>query len=370
MGARFRGALVVLVLLGPALASAPTRATAQTVTTAADIQRLEDSANALDAAIGRLQEQDTRLASALAGSLASLRDDITYLKVKLRKEGSVTRVEFLAVQDRLEALERRAAAPSRLNVPITSEDVQRLEASAAAVDAEIASLRVKDARLAGELADELASLREEIIYLKVRLRREGTVAPADFLAVQDRLEALRARAAGTKTASTAGRLVEVPVGTELDVRLQTPLSSKTAKVEDRFEATTATDLQSGETVLIPAGALMRGVVSAVSKATRLNRKGSLALRFTEISIDGMTYPANATLTQVLESEGIKGEAGRIGTGAGVGGVIGGILGGIRGVLTGILIGAGGTIAATTGTDVELTPGAILRVRIDSPILLR
>jgi len=54
---------------------------------------------------------------------------------------------------------------------------------------------------------------------------------------------------------------------------------------------------------------------------------------------------------------------------GVGAIIGGILGGFKGALAGILIGGGGTIAATEGKDVELPPGTVLRVRLDSPLIL-
>jgi hypothetical protein len=74
--------------------------------------------------------------------------------------------------------------------------------------------------------------------------------------------------------------------------------------------------------------------------------------------------------QALESEGVRGEAARIGTGAGVGAIIGGILGGFKGAITGILIGAGGTIAATEGTDVELPAGTVLRVRLDTGLDLQ
>jgi len=58
---------------------------------------------------------------------------------------------------------------------------------------------------------------------------------------------------------------------------------------------------------------------------------------------------------------VRGEAGKIGAGAGVGAIIGGILGGVKGALAGILIGGGGTVAATTGKDVELQPGTVLRM---------
>jgi hypothetical protein len=115
---------------------------------------------------------------------------------------------------------------------------------------------------------------------------------------------------------------------------------------------------------------MRGVVSSVKKAGRIERTGSLTLAFDRITINGRSYPIRATVVEALEGEGIKGEAGKIGTGAGVGAIIGAILGGAKGALAGILIGAGGTVAATDGTDVDLPAGTVLRVRLDSGLNLR
>jgi hypothetical protein len=164
--------------------------------------------------------------------------------------------------------------------------------------------------------------------------------------------------------------MDVPVGTELDVRLQQSLSSATAQVEDRFEATTLVDLKQGDRVILPAGSVMRGVVSSVTKTTRTERKGVLTLAFDQVRVNGRDYPIRATVTQAIESEGIKGETTKIGAGAGVGAIIGGILGGAKGALAGILIGGGGTIAATEGKDVELAAGTVLRVRLDSGLNLR
>ena len=174
-------------------------------------------------------------------------------------------------------------------------------------------------------------------------------------------------------AGTAGRTQnpnEIPVGTEFDVRLQTPLSSSTSQVEDRFEATTLVDLKDANgRVIVPAGSVLRGVVSAVNKAGRIERKGSMQVAFDRITIKGRSYPIRATVTQAIESEGIKGEKEKIGIGAGAGAIIGGILGGVKGAIAGILIGGGGTIAATEGKDVELPAGTVLRVRLDSPLAL-
>ena len=89
----------------------------------------------------------------------------------------------------------------------------------------------------------------------------------------------------------------------MDVRLQTTLSSETAQVEDRFEATTLVDLYQDDRVLVPAGSVVGGVVSAVEKAGRLDRKASLTLAFDRLTVRGRDYPIRATLTQALEGEG-------------------------------------------------------------------
>ena len=162
----------------------------------------------------------------------------------------------------------------------------------------------------------------------------------------------------------------VPVGQEMDLRLQTALSSSTATREQRFQATTAVDLMQGDRVLIPAGSTVRGVVSNVEKAGNIDRTGSLSLAFDQIVVNGREYPLRAMATQVFESGGIREEGRTVGTAGAVGAVVGGILGGLKGALLGAIVGSGGVIAATEGKDVELEPGTILRIRLDSPLQVR
>lgn len=182
--------------------------------------------------------------------------------------------------------------------------------------------------------------------------------------------------APTTTANTAPTEVNnsdygvVPAGQELDVRLGTTLSSNTAKVEQRFQATTVADVTQNGRVLIPAGSMVRGVVAAVDPADRLHRAGSLTLSFDEINIRGRSHPIRAQATNVFESGGIRDEAGTAGVGAGAGAIVGGIIGGLKGAILGAVIGAGGAIAATEGKDIELPAGSIIRVRLDSPLTAR
>ena len=177
----------------------------------------------------------------------------------------------------------------------------------------------------------------------------------------------------TSTAPTAPETVPssargvVPVGQEMDVRLSTSLSSETATVEQRFEATTVVDVIQDRRVLVPAGSIVRGTVVDVDKAGRVDRDGSLTLAFDRIRVRGREYDIRATATQVFESRGILDEAGTAGVGAGVGGVVGGIIGGLKGAIIGAAIGAGGAIAATDGKDIRLPAGSVVRIRMDTPV---
>jgi hypothetical protein len=268
-------------------------------------------------------------------------------------------------------------------------DIQRLQDELQQTSGDLSRLRDTNPGLAGRLRSDLDDLGEEVIYLKVKLRREGNVTRSEYADVEARLRDLRSRARGTTGSSTSrppysdsrpsssdpdrpraqGDSV-IPSGQEIDVRLQSQLSSDTAQVEDRFEATTVVDLYSGNRVLIPAGSVVRGVVRSVDKASRTDRKGSMTVSFDQVVIGTRTYPMRGTVIEAIESEGMRGETARIGTGAGVGAIIGGILGGVKGALLGVLIGGGGTIAATEGKDVTLPPGTILRVRLDTPPAVR
>jgi Skp family chaperone for outer membrane proteins len=253
---------------------------------------------------------------------------------------------------------------------VTDRDLQRLTQALADATAEVNRGKSRDAATANRLSRELDELSDEVAYLRVKLRKEGRASRAEYFDLRDRIDDLRARAsADTATAARRDREVSdrtIPVGTEIDVRLQDALSSGRNQVEDRFVGTTVVDLQLGERVVIPAGSEVRGVITAVEKAGRLDRKGSLTLAFDSITVNGRERDIRGVVTDTIESEGIRGEVGKIGGAAGVGAIIGGILGGVKGAITGILIGGGGMIAATEGKDVELESGTILRVRLDQP----
>ena len=260
-----------------------------------------------------------------------------------------------------------------------------------AIDMATLERKVEDAQAAydrnqaGADRQEMSDIRDELGYLRVKQRRGEAVNRADRTRLNDRVDRFLVRLNGRTSSSSSvydrthpdnrnpsgqsrGRL-EIPSGSEVDARLVTALTSDTAQVEDRVEATTMIDLYRGNDLLVPAGSVLTGWVTSVDRASRTDRKGSLTVEFNRLRIDNRSYDVRAYVTQALESEGIKGEAGRIGAGSAVGAIIGGILGGVKGAIAGILIGGGGVIAATEGKDVHLPEGTVLRVRFDTPVPL-
>ncbi len=203
------------------------------------------------------------------------------------------------------ALVVACALPAAAQTTVSSTDIQRLQDQVYEASGDISRLRGSSGDTT-RLQSELDDLRDEVVYLKVKLRKEGSVSRTDYADVRDRLQDLRTRArsdsrgsdttgwrtnsdpgtstttrGGTGGVSRSGGTIDdtrveqettrsgtsaIPVGQEIDVRLQGELSSDNAQVEQRFEATTVADLYRGNEVLIPAGSVVRGVVSSVQKA--------------------------------------------------------------------------------------------------------
>jgi hypothetical protein len=271
-----------------------------------------------------------------------------------------------------------------LTVPVAAQrgatndaaEIERLRDTAFLAERDLSSLKQRDALRAEQLQLRFDDLQEEIVYLKVKQRKEGTVQRRDYADLRDRFEELRADARMVPASRPVARMApqapvqsgfEIPVGTEMDVRLTDSLDSGTAMVEDRFEGTTLVDVHVGGRLAIPAGAVVRGVVTAVDPATRTNRTARMTVSFDQVTVNGQVHPIRGTVTEAIRGSGLKGDVGKVGAGAGAGALIGGLLGGVKGALIGVAIGGAGTLAATEGKEVRLPQGTVLRVRLDSPL---
>jgi len=323
---------IALAAIVAAALAAPVAAQQNSQVSQADIQRLQDSVFQAGSDIQQLRSRDAARATQLQTQLDDLRDEVTYLKVKLRKEGSLQRTEYATVRDRLDDLRSQATNYTASYTPAgTANGATSASSATGATGAN---------------------------------RAAGT-SPSS---TQTQSSTTTRSSTSTTTASGSG--VEIPSGTELDVRLTNALNSGTAQVEDRFEGTTLVDVVVNGRTIIPAGSVMRGVVTSVDPATRTNRTAKITVSFDQVTVNGRAYPIRGTVTQAIQGEGIKGEAGRIATGAGAGAILGGILGGVKGAILGTIIGGGGITAATEGKEVELPQGSVLRVRLDSPVSIQ
>ena len=96
-----------------------------------------------------------------------------------------------------------ASSPVAAQGSVSASDILRLQDSVSQAEREVSGLRTRDAQLADQLQGELDNLREEAIYLKVKQRREGTVARTEYLDLRDRIDRLSDRARGDAPAAAS-----------------------------------------------------------------------------------------------------------------------------------------------------------------------
>lgn len=104
--------------------------------------------------------------------------------------------------------------------------------------------------------------------------------------------------------------VQVPAGTELHLRLKTRLASNASKVKDPVEAVVIAPVLVGDQFAIPAGAVLRGVVSEVSPAAP-NQRAVISLALSQIDIGGKTLKLAATPAGIDNARESVNDAGQI-----------------------------------------------------------
>ena len=241
-------------------------------------------------------------------------------------------------------------------------EVDRLDDSLILVDS--GSSRAREFRQReGEIREELMRIRDQIRRHQQNPDRPGA-AKADVDALLKDIGDLRR---DIDSSVDSGRSdtgdVRVPDGTEIQIRLDQPVSSKTARIEDRVQASVAESLRLDGRVAIPAGTEVRGVVQSVQPAERA-RGGRVELSFDSIVVDGRPVDIRSRVVSLDEGR-IDGK--KAGLGAILGGVLGAVIDGKKGAVIGAVLGGGGAVVATKGGEVELPAGTVLTLRLDRPI---
>jgi hypothetical protein len=170
--------------------------------------------------------------------------------------------------------------------------------------------------------------------------------------------------------------LSVPSGTTLAIRMNDELSTERSQAGDAFTATlTAPLVDAAGIVLVPAGATVRGRVTAVAPSTRVGQTATMNLAFESISFGGQSHPLHATVeradVQQKTRTSTAEQAGKIAAGAAAGAILGQVIGRDRSsTIRGAAVGAATGTAIAMGTadvDAVLPAGAEVVIRLDQPI---
>lgn len=172
--------------------------------------------------------------------------------------------------------------------------------------------------------------------------------------------------------------LNVPTGTTFAVLMNEELSTQRSKAGDSFTARLENPIvDANGTVIVPAGATVRGRVTAVAPSGRVGQTAAIKLAFEAISFGGESYPLQASVqsADVEQRSGTStGEsAGKVAAGAAAGAILGQVIGKDReSTLKGAVIGAAAGTAVAMGTadvDAVLPRNAEVVIRTDQPITI-
>lgn len=182
--------------------------------------------------------------------------------------------------------------------------------------------------------------------------------------------------------------VTVQEGTNLRVALDTTLSTKSARVGDRFSGTLREPIYVNGKEAIPYGSRIDGRVSEVQRPGHTHGVGKLDIVFEKIQLpNGYTETIVASMAGAetsdktkVDKEGTisgpssrKRDAAEVAGAGGVGAGIGAIAGGAKGTAIGGGVGAIVGLADSMrrrGKDLELPAGTSLVIRLDRPLTLQ
>ena len=247
-------------------------------------------------------------------------------------------------------------------------DVQRLQDDLYLLQDSLSTLPTSHRRHR-EFDDRANSLRREIDDMKGDVDGGRNVSRGAVDRLRTRIHDLHGEIDNALNRGYVGRRTGtsfvLPAGTDMSVRLEQSLSSRTARVEDRFDATVARPIYVDGRIVVPDGSRIQGTVTQVERAERPARGGRLNLAFDRLILDdGTTVDLNARLVQVKEGLGSGSTAKQGAIGAAIGGVLGSVLGGTKGAIVGAVLGGAGGAVSSSGDDVELPEGTVFELELD------
>lgn len=170
-------------------------------------------------------------------------------------------------------------------------------------------------------------------------------------------------------AAWSQRMITVPAGTQILVRMLDSVDSSKDPRGSRFTATLETNLVVNGRVVVPAGNTVYGRLATAQQAGRVAGSSELTLELTDIVVRGTAYPIFSTDYQVKGKSSTGRSLKRTLGGAGLGAIIGGIAGN-AGVGAAIGATAGGVASvAQKGQSIQVPSETLLQFRLQQPASL-
>ncbi|HVH67785.1 MAG TPA: hypothetical protein VM716_07965 [Gemmatimonadales bacterium] len=168
-------------------------------------------------------------------------------------------------------------------------------------------------------------------------------------------------------------------GTRVPLAASDTITTRAAKAGDPFTATVSQDVKDASgRVVIPAGAVASGTITAADPAPNPNSTGRLELSVTSVSVRGTSYPIDASVVSmdtVMKGRGVtKADAAKVAGGAVAGAIVGKLLGkNTKGAIIGGAAGAAAGAAAARASrdiDVVIPKGAAIAIKLNKPLTVK
>jgi hypothetical protein len=166
----------------------------------------------------------------------------------------------------------------------------------------------------------------------------------------------------------------IGAGTTMAIRIDQRISVKTSQTGDKFTGEIVDPIvDNNNSVLVPKGALVGGVVDASHRRGHFKGSSVLELRLTSLTLNGMQYQLETRdVARTKKGKGRRSTA-LIAGGSGLGMLVGGLASGGMGVAVGGLVGggAGTAVAGLTGNrDIDIPAESIVHFKLADDLVLQ
>jgi hypothetical protein len=176
-------------------------------------------------------------------------------------------------------------------------------------------------------------------------------------------------AATTTGAWAQQRMVTVPAGTRLLVRMVDSIDAGRSRAGTLFTARLQGNLVVNNMTVAPDGSMVHGRIVQSSGAGRVAGRSQLELQLSDIMVNGTAFPVISSDYSVQGSNALGSTARRGIGGAGLGAAIGAISGNAgRGAAIGG-IGGGASSLISRGEQINIPSGTLLEFRLQQPASL-